>query len=93
MQLGNRDFSKPHQGLFADSYPDWVIQQNLTFRQATHPETIAIFQLIRGGTRSLFCNGHGQLAIIVRPRYVTRISEMQHLIRHVQSKVQLSTDL
>ncbi len=44
--MGIRDFHLDQQAFFASAFPYWVIQQNISFRTATHAETIAIFSFL-----------------------------------------------
>lgn len=50
----NHDFYQGKQRLVVSAFPDWVIVMNLSFEQATSSITIAMFQLLRGGTKALF---------------------------------------
>ncbi len=88
-----RDFNQQQQRLFSSAYPDWVIQSNLSFSQATSKETITLFQLLRSDTSPLFYTSHGSLSLLIQQQYEERKNEIQYMLSNAVSCIHLSTDL
>lgn len=88
--MGIRDFHLDQQAFFASAFPYWIIQQNILFRTATHAETIAIFQLLRGGTRSPFDTSHTSLQTTILSRYRDRVRDIELLLHNARLKTHLS---
>jgi len=86
-------FNTRKQQLFVTAYPDWVIMHNLSFRQATSKETVAIFQLLRPGCHNLFYTSATSLSRIIQDNFTQRQAEIMILLHSAVSKIHLSSDL
>lgn len=88
-----QDFDPDKQKLFATAFPDWVIKQNPSFCTATNKETIAMFQLLRSGTSSLFYQSPTSLSRLIKLSYQRRCGEIKALLLGAKSRIHLSSDL
>lgn len=89
----NRDFHQHQQRPVVSAFPDWVLLQNLTFGQATSAATVAMFQLLRGGTERLFYTAASTLSLKINELYARRQSEIQLLFHGAQPRIHISSDL
>ena len=89
----NHNFHAEKQRLVVSAFPDWVILQNLTFRQATSAVTVAMFQLLRRGTASLFHTSATSLLKQINKSYCCCQNEIQLLFHGAKSRVHLSSNL
>lgn len=88
-----QDFDPEKQRLFSSAFPDWVVQQNLSFRQATSKETVALFQLLRKDTDSMFYTSATGLSRVIRSLHDTRADEVRSLLKNALSRIHISCDL
>lgn len=91
--MGISDFDPQCKAAFSSAYTDWVIQQVLSLRQANNAETIAIFQLVHGGKRSLFYTTHVGLCQVIMHQYTSRVAVVKDLLSGVLSPIHISCDL
>lgn len=90
---GNWDFNTHQQMTFINAYIDWIIVKSVSFRAAASEEMIALFQLIRVGTESLFYTTHSSLSRLVCERFQERFCQIQLLMKTAKSVIHFSNDM
>lgn len=80
-------------GRFSSSFLDWVLRRNLTFRQATHEDTRALFAQTREDITKLLYQSPTSLSDLIVRTYEQRKLDIQQLLIPAKSKIHISCDV
>ena len=78
---------------FSSSFPDWVLKRNITFRQATHEDTRAIFGQTREDIDKLLYKSPSSLSDLILRTYELRQINIRELLLTTKSKIHISCDI
>ena len=78
---------------FSSSFPDWILRRNITYWQATHEDTRAIFGQTREGIDKLLYKSASSLSELIVRTYEQRQVNIRQLLLTAKSKIHISCDI
>jgi hypothetical protein len=93
-----RGIKGPPQELFnehgyLETFRDWVIKQDITFRQATHEDTRVLISYGKPEIEPLLVRSHSTLKSYIEKAYETRQVEVKDVLLASSSKIHISCDV
>jgi hypothetical protein len=75
------------------AYPDWVLKRNISYRAATHEDTIFLFQKVKPGIDVAMYRNHSSLSTIIMKAYEQRQLRIKDRLLTSKSRISISCDI